>query len=85
MEQGTVVRSMRGHDKDRFYVVMAAEPGKVYIADGKRRKRDKPKAKNEKHVARTNTVVDLADYPTDKSLRRLLGPMNEAAGLTKGG
>lgn len=85
METGTVVRSMRGHDKNRFYVVLAYESGKVYIADGKMRKLEKPKWKNEKHVAKTNMVVDVNEYPTDKSLRRLLAPMNEAAGLTKGG
>ena len=73
---GMVVRSKAGCDKDRFFVVVKTEDGKAYVADGKRRTLLNPKAKNEKHLQKTNTVIQLNENDTDKKLRHVLHPFN---------
>ena len=54
---GQVVRSKAGRDAGRFMVIMAAEEGFVYLADGRVRKADKPKRKKIKHIAKTNFII----------------------------
>jgi len=65
---GLMVRSLAGRDKGRFMVVVSAENGFVFLADGKERKLASPKKKNVRHIAPTNTVIDLNGL-TDKALR----------------
>lgn len=84
LSRGSVVYSIAGHDKDRFYVVIAVSGDRVTIADGKARKLAKPKAKNVLHVRPTNTALDLDVVTTDKKLREALGPFNRAAGQEGG-
>ena len=73
---GMIVRSVSGHDKGRFMVIISMEKGFVYLVDGKERKLDSPKKKNEKHIRMTNTVVDT-DNLTDKRLREILREYTE--------
>lgn len=73
IKTGLIVKSTAGHDKNQFFCVVAARPGGVFVANGKERKLNKPKLKNEKHVAPTNTVLDPGAFSTDKQLRRALG------------
>ena len=73
---GQVVRALAGHDSGGFYVVLALRDDRVYLADGRQRKLAKPKAKNVKHIQKTNTVLVLDDCKTDKRLRELLKPLN---------
>lgn len=72
LQAGRVVRSIAGHDRDSFYVIVEAAVGRVLIADGKARKLAKPKAKNPRHVRPTNEVLDLGAVTTDKKLRAAL-------------
>jgi len=65
---GSIVRSLAGRDKGGFMVVVSAENGFVFLADGKERKLCSPKKKNVKHVAPTKAVIDLNGL-TDKALR----------------
>jgi len=44
------VLSLAGKDKGKIFLVIKSDNDYVYIADGKRRKVDKPKRKNKKHV-----------------------------------
>lgn len=69
---GQVVKSIAGHDKDHFHMVVAVEGSRVYIADGKARKLLKPKAKNALHLAGTKVMLDAAVLITDKKLRQAL-------------
>jgi ribosomal protein L14E/L6E/L27E len=85
IEAGRIVRSVAGHDKDRFYVAVKAEGGKVWIADGERRKLEKPKAKNERHLRLTAVIADAESWETNKRLRKLLGSYNGAAMAEEGG
>lgn len=69
--QGSVVKSIAGHDKNRYFVVVKIDDQYVYIADGKERKLEKPKRKNVKHIAVTSRKFDLNEI-TNKKLRKLL-------------
>lgn len=79
LRPGRVVRSIAGHDKDRFYMIVSVTGGKVTIADGKARKLEKPKAKNPLHVRVTDTVLDPGAVTTDKGLRLALRAFNAPA------
>jgi ribosomal protein L14E/L6E/L27E len=76
---GCVVRSIAGHDKDSFYVVVEVLGQRVRIADGKARKLGKPKAKNTLHVRPTTLVLDMQEVKTDKKLRETLKAFAQAA------
>jgi ribosomal protein L14E/L6E/L27E len=68
---GTVVFCKAGREKGRFLVVVDSDDSFVYLADGKERKLTSPKKKNIKHIALTNTILDIAEI-TDKGLRQTL-------------
>lgn len=85
MELGTIVYSKSGHDAHRFYVVVDRSEGWVYIADGKRRKLEKPKRKNPRHLAKTARQVELSEVDTDQKLRRLLWDYNNAVAENRQG
>ena len=69
---GRIVCSKSGRDKGYFLVVVKEENGFLFVCDGKERPLSKPKKKNPKHLALTNTVLDDSSYSTYKSLRRAL-------------
>lgn len=61
-QSGQVVYSKSGHDKGDTLMVLFVEGAYVYLADGKRRKIEKPKRKKMIHVQPTGYVVTvLAD------------------------
>ena len=71
--EGTVVKAKAGRDDERNFVVteVCGDGRYVLIADGKTRKLDKPKRKNIKHLAVSNTVINLNEI-TDKKLKMIL-------------
>ena len=69
---GRIVCSKSGRDKGYFLVVIKEEDGFLLVCDGKERPLSRPKKKNPKHLALTNTVLSEDCYSTDKSLRRAL-------------
>lgn len=73
---GMVVKSIAGHDKDRFFLVVNLNEKRAYIVDGKKRLLASPKAKNSIHLKVTRNVVDLFKYDTDKKIRQLLHDYN---------
>ncbi|MCL2633770.1 MAG: KOW domain-containing RNA-binding protein [Oscillospiraceae bacterium] len=83
LTQFTLVKSTAGHDKGSWYAAVRLEPGWVYIADGRRRKLEKPKKKNIKHVEVTRKAITL-EYLTDKQLRKALWEYNFADADTNG-
>ena len=73
LKPGQIVKSIAGHDKGSFYMVVEAiNGGYVTIANGKARKLIKPKRKNPLHVRPTNTFLDVSVIVTDKKLRKVL-------------
>jgi ribosomal protein L14E/L6E/L27E len=84
LKAGCVVRSIRGHDKDSFYVITQILGDRVTIADGKARKLAKPKVKNTLHVRPMNVVLDMQAVTTDKKLREAMKAITNAAVLEGG-
>ena len=73
LEQGRVVRSLRGRDKGSLLAVMRVEGGRVYVCDGKERPIDRPKAKNIRHIELTAFTVTQEEMLANGRLRRALG------------
>ena len=71
IKAGNVVISSAGHDSGRFMVVVGADGGFLFVADGKERKLGSPKKKNPKHVRATRHSIELSGL-TDKKLRQTL-------------
>ena len=69
---GRVVCSLSGRDKGYFMVIVKEEEKYFCLCDGKERPLSRPKRKNKKHVALTNTVLDPDSYGTDKQLKKSL-------------
>ncbi|MEF9854005.1 MAG: KOW domain-containing RNA-binding protein [Hydrogenoanaerobacterium sp.] len=76
IEKGCVVKSAYGHDADRFYVVMKLEDDFAFICDGKLRRIEKPKRKNQKHLKPTKTVLSVEDLTTNNQIRQALRAYN---------
>ena len=58
LEVGQVVFSKSGRDKGRSFIVVSVEEEYAYLADGDLRKVENPKRKKNKHIQRTNDVID---------------------------
>lgn len=76
IKTGTIVKSIAGHDRDRYYLVVKSDEKFFYIADGKNRKIDKPKRKKNIHLAVTNIVLDTVKIDTDRKIRQALWQYN---------
>ncbi len=84
IELGQVVRSKAGRDRDAYFVVVSFQESQyLYIADGNKRRIDRPKKKKVKHLARTGIVLqDIAEKlkngkkVTNADLRRHLKNLN---------
>lgn len=76
---GRVVLSLRGRDKDSFFVVTKVEGGYCWLADGRERPLARPKRKNPKHLRPTGWTVELHEAATDRQLRRRLRELTGAA------
>lgn len=83
IKQGSVVKSIAGHDSDRFYAVVRLEGDFAYIADGKVRKLESPKKKRLKHLAPTKSEVDLNETATNNKLKIALSEFNSEGPVTK--
>lgn len=68
MKSGSVVMSLTGKEKSKFYVVTDFDEHFCYLANGRDRKLAKPKKKNLRHVAETKTVLTLEQMSSDKVL-----------------
>ena len=73
MKEGTIVKSLKGHDEGRVYAVVAtAGEDFVLLCDGKYRKLDNPKQKRVRHVevlCETEFPSDLTDKNSEKFVR----------------
>lgn len=76
---GRIVCSKSGRDKGYFMAVIRAEENFLYVCDGKERPLERPKRKNIKHVALTDTYLDENSYGSNRSLRRALAVYRDSA------
>ena len=79
LKAGQVVLSLRGHDKDSFFVITKVEGGFCWIADGGERPLARPKRKNPRHLRPTRWTVEPEKAATDRQLRRILRELTGAA------
>ena len=49
-QPGCLARSLAGHDKDQYYVILSVDGERVLLADGRTRTQGHPKRKNKKHI-----------------------------------
>lgn len=74
MQEGYIVKSLKGHDTDRVYVVASkVNEDFVLVVDGKYRKLDNPKLKRIKHlevIRESELPAGLTDKAVEKSLNR---------------
>ena len=70
--QGTVVSSLKGHDKQRLFVIVKSEGSFVWLTDGKNRKKNCPKKKNVKHIVLSRHHIPEVESLSDKSIRKQL-------------
>ena len=69
--RGQIMRSLKGHDKGDFQVVLKTDGVYAYMADGKRRRMEAPKKKKLMHLAPTRRCsAKRAFRPIDKYARR---------------
>lgn len=69
---GCPARSLAGHDKDRYYIILTEDGEYVTLADGRTRTVDCPKRKRKKHIQAGKAVL-LTGFPaTDEAIRRAL-------------
>lgn len=76
IKKGSVVKSIAGHDANRFYVVLEVSERFALIADGKLRTLEKPKKKNRRHLGPTHVVIRIETLTTNKKIRKALWPYN---------
>ena len=73
MQRGDIVIATAGKDKGKPFIVLEVRNTMVLIADGRRRKVQRPKAKSQKHL--TLLHVGTLDFtPTNKVISKLLRP-----------
>lgn len=75
--KGTVIKSLKGHDKDGLFVIVKSEGSFVWLIDGKNRKKHNPKKKNLRHIAITQTYIPEFDSLSDKTLRKKLNQLKK--------
>jgi len=84
MQIGDLVRSVRGRDSGRVFLVVGERVGRVLVADGDVHPVDRPKAKNLRHVEHCGSAPPqlqerlLAGHqPNDAEVRTMIQSMLE--------
>ncbi|CDZ23347.1 hypothetical protein CCDG5_0204 [[Clostridium] cellulosi] len=78
---GTVVLSTAGHDKGGVFAVIGFTDGDIaLIADGKRRKLEKPKKKKLKHLKPLGILEQNIPTQTNRQLKKALMEFNARGG-----
>lgn len=79
MKPSDIVESLRGHDAGTTFFVLGLEDGYALLADGKRRRVEKPKKKKLKHIrfaaesdARAAGKIRAGEKVTNNELRLAL-------------
>ena len=81
--RGMIVRSKKGHDKGRFYVVLRQDGDCAALADAKSRTEACPKMKKLLHLAPTKTVLTEAQLHSDSEIQNILAKFSGRAALPK--
>jgi ribosomal protein L14E/L6E/L27E len=76
--RGQIVRSKAGKDKESFLVVADVCEKGVFVCDGKDRPLERPKLKNLRHIAPTNSFLTEEQLSTNRSVRHGLRDFNQS-------
>lgn len=77
LRRGQIMRSLAGHDKGDFQVILRTDGPFAYMADGKRRSLENPKKKKRMHLAPTGTVLSEECLSTNRQIRKALAQYRE--------
>ena len=69
---GQIVISTAGHDKGEMLVVAGFDKERVFVCDGKQRKLERLKAKNPKHLEKTEILLNEDSIATNRKIRKML-------------
>lgn len=72
VQRGSVVRSLAGHDKGDFLVVLSVEEPFALVCEGKHRPLERPKKKKLMHLAPTMAVLPEDTLKTNRKVREAL-------------
>ena len=64
-----------GREEGRLLAVTGMGENRVFVCDGKERPLEKPKAKNPRHLQRTNMTLDESAMATNRKLKKALGEL----------
>lgn len=70
--KGTVAKSRAGHDKGDIQTVVKVDGKYAFVCDGKKRKLEKLKRKNIKHLEGTKNVLDECQLSSNSAIRKAL-------------
>ncbi len=82
---GQVVKSRRGRDVERLYVVLECDGERLLLVDGAKRSIASPKRKNIRHVAPSSTVLPAQEMKTDREIRAALARIAQQHAPQQGG
>lgn len=69
---GCPVKSLAGHDKGEYFIILSEEGDFVLLADGRLRTVEKPKKKNKKHIQAAKQPL-VTEFPiTNEIIRKEL-------------
>ena len=63
LAKSDIVLSLSGRDKGKYFFVVETAGDYALIADGKRRKLERPKRKKQKHLQRSTALNDTTEAP----------------------
>ena len=76
LEIGTVVKSLNGRDKNKYFCVVDIESEYVLYCNGCARRLEKPKRKKIKHIQVTQAKLQTESLQVNKHLYKALKNLN---------
>ena len=76
LERGTVVKSLNGRDKNKYFCVLDKQGDYVLYCDGCVRRLEKPKRKKIKHVQVTRVKLQTEILQVNKHIKKALTGLN---------
>ncbi len=72
---GSIVKSLKGRDKDSYFCVVELRGEYAYLADGKIRKIENPKKKKIKHIKITDYNIHKEATKYNKHLKKTINSL----------
>ena len=76
LERGTVVKSLNGRDKNKYFCVLDKQGDYVLYCDGCVRRLENPKRKKLKHVEVTRVKLQTEILQVNKHIKKALTSLN---------